>query len=132
MTEPLDRSTSALEEEGIPDTLGGLDDSGLSDIEDEYTIPPSSRPASLDHGTTVNEMREGETLDDRIRREEPDLTVDDDTEVYGGGDEPAGRLVEDDEGAREDTTKETVAYDVGGDSGGFSAEEAAMHVTDNP
>lgn len=44
-----------------------------------------------------------------------------------------GRLVEDESGVDElDTTAETVATDTGVDSGGFTAEEAAMHVTDNP
>lgn len=39
-----------------------------------------------------------------------------------------GRIVEPDEGARSDTDKELVGTDVGVDHGGFSAEEAAMHV----
>ena len=39
-----------------------------------------------------------------------------------------GRLVEPDEGARSDTEADLVASDVGTDLGGYSAEEAAMHV----
>ncbi|MDF5757132.1 DUF5709 domain-containing protein [Spongiactinospora sp. TRM90649] len=41
---------------------------------------------------------------------------------------PAGRLVEPDEGVRADTEAEEIAREVGPDSGGFSAEEAAMHI----
>ncbi|WP_214411524.1 DUF5709 domain-containing protein [Sphaerisporangium fuscum] len=41
---------------------------------------------------------------------------------------PAGRLVEPDEGAREDTEPDVIAREVGPDMGGFSAEEAAMRV----
>ncbi|RBQ19325.1 hypothetical protein DP939_15460 [Spongiactinospora rosea] len=43
---------------------------------------------------------------------------------------PAGRLVEPDEGVRADTEKDEIAREVGPDGGGFSAEEAAMHVDD--
>jgi hypothetical protein len=43
---------------------------------------------------------------------------------------PAGRIVEEDEGARPDTEKDAVAYEAGPDAGGFSAEERAMRVED--
>ena len=44
--------------------------------------------------------------------------------------EPAGRLVEPDEGVHEDTEKDAVATAVGRDGGDVSAEEAAMHLED--
>ena len=50
---------------------------------------------------------------------------DDDDEV---GDERAGRIVEPDEGAHEDTEAGMVGTDVGIDGAAASAEEAAMHV----
>nr|BFE84832.1 hypothetical protein GCM10020093_074330 [Planobispora longispora] len=40
----------------------------------------------------------------------------------------AGRLVAPDEGVREDTEADLVAGDVGADTGGYTAEEAAMRV----
>lgn len=43
-----------------------------------------------------------------------------------------GRLVDPENEFGDDLTKETVAEDVGRDDGDFSAEEAAMHVTDQP
>lgn len=43
----------------------------------------------------------------------------------------AGRLVAPDEGAHADTTKETVASDVGIDGGAAGAEEAAVHVVED-
>jgi hypothetical protein len=43
----------------------------------------------------------------------------------GGG--PIGRLVEPDEGAREDREADAVAYDAGAAGGGPSAEELAIH-----
>jgi hypothetical protein len=48
------------------------------------------------------------------------------------GDERAGRLVAEDEGVAEDTEKDLVADDVGIDGAGASAEEAAVHMVDEP
>ena len=54
-------------------------------------------------------------------------------DFVGDGDRRAGRLVDPDEGVREDEEKDLVAEDVGIDGAGASAEEAAMHVvTDEP
>ena len=93
---------------------------------------PMDRPVAVDDfGTTANEQRDGESLEGRIRREEPDPALDVEvpylSEAEGYGDQPAGRLVEPDEGARTDDVKENVARDVGRDEGLRSAEEAAMH-----
>jgi hypothetical protein len=99
-------------------------------------LPGREPTAVLDHGTTAEEQREGEPLDTRLSREVPDIGPGD---VATGGvstdlnaDDPAleqvGRLVAPDEGAREDEEKDEVATDVGPDFGGFTAEEAAMHV----
>ena len=52
----------------------------------------------------------------------------DDGEV---GEARAGRLVEPDQGAREDAEKDMVATDVGIDAGAASAEEAAVHIVDS-
>jgi hypothetical protein len=45
---------------------------------------------------------------------------------------PVGRLVEPDEGVREDDEKDLVAYDAGEAGGGPTAEEAAMHEVREP
>jgi len=44
----------------------------------------------------------------------------------------SGRLVAPDEGAHEDDESNVFARDVGQDGGAASAEEAAVHVTDEP
>ncbi len=44
----------------------------------------------------------------------------------------AGRLVAEDEGVRTDTEKDLVATDVGIDGAAAGAEEAAVHVVDDP
>lgn len=93
---------------------------------------PVDRPVAVnDFGTTVEETRAGESLDGRLAREVPDPTLQVEvaylSEAEGIGDTPAGRIVDTDEGAREDDVKENVARDVGRDEGQRSAEEAAMH-----
>jgi hypothetical protein len=144
---------------------------------------PDDRPRhNTDFGNTLSEMREGESLDQHLAEEEPDVLerelgdpldqidpprgelidtdettdgraattadlddpeadalVDDeggDTEVPAdelGEEEPrAGRLVEPDEGLESDTEKDMIAYDAGISGAGASAEEAAVHITDQP
>jgi Family of unknown function (DUF5709) len=44
----------------------------------------------------------------------------------------AGRLVEPDEGLESDTEKDMIAYDAGISGAGASAEEAAVHLTEEP
>ena len=60
--------------------------------------------------------------------EEDDENYDESVGPAGPHDEP-GRIVEDDEGVREDTEAEVVATD-SRDSGDLSAEEAAIHLVD--
>jgi hypothetical protein len=94
-----------------------------------------------------------DTEDDPNVEEDPDARLateaDDDPETArllaeAGGDldvpapsfaeeEPrAGRLVEPDEGLESDTEKDMIAYDAGISGAGASAEEAAVHITDQP
>jgi hypothetical protein len=128
-----------------------LVDRGVDDVLDEGLSPAEKLQGSRAKGTTVNEQREGETIEDRLRQEEADVdlepTGDDDAfndpddrppstlRVQGGtpiaGDERAGRLVAPDEGAHEDVDPEAVAHDVGIDGGAASAEEAAVHLQDD-
>jgi Family of unknown function (DUF5709) len=144
---------------------------------------PDDRPNHrTDYGNTLSEMREGESLDQQLAEEEPDVLerelgdpldqidpprgelidtdettdaraataadledpeVDELVEEEGGDtdvptadfdeEEPrAGRLVEPDEGLESDTEKDMIAYDAGISGAGASAEEAAVHITDEP
>ncbi len=123
MTERDPRSD--LEDQGIPDLQDGSP--GQQWAEDPQRAPvPGDEPVAVDdYGTTAEEQREDEPLDGRLRREEPDAAL------TGADDERrAGRIVEEDEGARSDTEKDAVAGDVGPDSGGFTAEEAAVRIED--
>jgi hypothetical protein len=108
-------------------------------------------PVALDEfGTTPEEQRRGEPLAARLVREEPDTApqptgpdmsepqpVDPNTDsqvsMYErNGTDPAtggrvGRLVQPDQGGREDTEPDEIAVDAGTSGGGASAEELAIH-----
>jgi len=130
---------------------------------------PSDMPMAVDRfGTTAEEQRQGEPLDYKLAREQPDPTArprtgpgddegdalsedldnlhgdasiapvqpnrDSPVSMYDIPDElasdrgaPVGRLVEPDEGVREDIDKDMIAFDTGEAGGGPTAEEAAMH-----
>jgi hypothetical protein len=53
-------------------------------------------------------------------------------DLFTDGGRPVGRLVEPDEGAHQDSDAEAFAWDAGSAGGGASAEELAMHETDEP
>ncbi|NUS12224.1 MAG: hypothetical protein HOY69_12625 [Streptomyces sp.] len=116
-----------------------LDDRGIPEVLDEGYSPPE-RPFGVDEiGTTAAEQQAGETLDERLPRERPDVqdsggdglgdTPDTDGELLDleAGERRSGRLVAPDEGVhvRRDGM---VGEDVGIDGGAASAEEAAVHV----
>jgi hypothetical protein len=130
------------------DTLDG--DPG-DDPLDRGVVAPQRWSAAIRHGTTAAEQQAGESLDQLLAEEEPDVDdeVDDeragdlagdedagDQEVDGmlpgdGQDFRAGRLVAGDEGAHPDEEADLVARDTGIDGGGATAEEAAVHVVDD-
>ena len=139
MSSRIPEPPSEAEAEGIPDP-GFSDPSQLVAGDTQNVIePPHDTGIAVDEfGTTAAEQRDGESLDGRIAREEPDVlaAVDQPADESAGSDTPfderagqgVGRLVEPDEGARGDTEADLVAGDVGTDLGGYSAEESAMHL----
>ncbi|GAX57218.1 DUF5709 domain-containing protein [Streptomyces olivochromogenes] len=125
---------------GLLDVSDTLDDRGIDEALDEGYSPPE-KPWGVEHtGVTAAERQRGESLDERLAEEVPDIAGQDgdgigdlwdgDVELIDDevGDLRAGRLVAPDEGAHEDTEKDLIAYDVGVDGAAASAEEAAMHV----
>ena len=86
-------------------------------------------------GTTAAEALQGETFEQRLAQEEPDIDPYAAPSEYVDGPEigrdRAGRLVALDEGSDFDLEEEVVATDVGIDGGAASAEEAAIHVGDD-
>ena len=124
-----------------------LDDGDLTDVLDRGYSPPDRAPKGYDDYPTEAERRQGESRDDKLAEEEPDVDPyaddgeDDDREDENALDEQlgldeadqrTGRLVAPDAGQGQDVDKQEVAQDVGIDGAGASAEEAAMHVTREP
>jgi Family of unknown function (DUF5709) len=177
---------STLDDNEVLDPIDEDDNTNdpAASVYDTSWVPNDRPDRRTDFGTTLTEMREGETLDQRLAEDEPDLLeqelgdpvdqilgqradteddpdveedrdaelateADDDPDVRraladAGGDldmpgasfeeeQPrAGRLVEPDEGLESDTEKDMIAYDAGISGAGASAEEAAVHITDEP
>jgi hypothetical protein len=120
---------SEFEDEGIPDLQDGYPEQQWAQDPQQAPVPGEEPMALDEHGTTAEEQREGEPLDGRLSREEPDPALGPDP-GEAGAPERAGRLIQEDEGARPDTEKDAVAGDAGPDTGGFSAEEEAVRVED--
>jgi hypothetical protein len=177
---------STLDDNEVLDPIDEDDNTNdpAASVYDTSWVPNDRPDHRTDFGTTLTEMREGETLDQRLAEDEPDLLeqelgdpvdqilgqradteddpnveedrdaelateADDDPDARraladAGGDldmpgasfeeeQPrAGRLVEPDEGLESDTEKDMIAYDAGISGAGASAEEAAVHITDEP
>jgi hypothetical protein len=130
-----DLEENELEDDGTLDASDTLDGDPGDDPLDAGIVPPDRWSAGEGFGTTLSEERAGESLDQLLAEEEPEL------DPYAEGDRPqdgplasdypeprAGRLVADDEGAHSDTEPDLVAHDVGIDGGAATAEEAAVHV----
>ena len=150
-----DTGSYSLDDEDQFESEDTLVDRGVDNVLDEGYSPPE-KPLGVDRwGTTAWEQSQDETIDQRILQEEPDPNtaygapdnesgLDEDEGDMVGGDDPdaipaendfvgdmgqlAGRLVDPDEGVREDQEKDLVAEDVGISGAGASAEEAAMHI----
>ncbi len=140
----LDMSVDDEDQLQPEDTLA---DGDLEDVLDRGYSPPDRAPKGYDDYPTEAERLRGESLDEKLAEEEPDVDPyaeeDDDSdhedenaldEELGldEADARAGRLVQPDEGLGEDTDKQELAMDVGIDGAGASAEEAAMHITRGP
>jgi hypothetical protein len=90
--------------------------------------PPEREPHNLRDAPTPFEELEGESLDQRLAEEEPDISPDDPD--HADAQPRAGRLVAPDEGAHEDDEADEIAFDVGPAGYASSAEEAAVHIVD--
>jgi hypothetical protein len=92
--------------------------------------PPDREPHNLRDAPTPFEESQGPSLDERLSEEVPDVTEDD---ILGADADPrAGRLVAPDEGAHADEEADEIATDVGPAGYASSAEEAAVHIIEEP
>lgn len=125
-----------------------LEPSDLDDPLDEGYAPPDRWSAAEGFGNTAAEAEQGESLEMRLAEEEPDPNAvfadaqpesewDGTEDLADGevGDARAGRLTSEDGGygtGAVDDESDLLASDVGIDGAGASAEEAAVHVVDDP
>ncbi|MER6529967.1 DUF5709 domain-containing protein [Streptomyces sp. NPDC001508] len=130
---------------GVLDPEDSLDERGVNPAIDEGYSPPEKPLAAQSRGTTAAEQRERDSLDERLRAERPDVEPppgDGIGDLPGGsgervdaevGDRRAGRLTAAGEASRPaGATDDTVAEETGVAGGAASAEEAAVHVVDEP
>ncbi len=119
-------SGDAIEDAENLDPVENLTSDDPDEIMQTGYNPPDREPYNLRHAPTPEEEREGESLDERLSEEEPEVSVDD---IDRADEEPrAGRLVAPDEGAHPDEEADEIATDVGPAGYAASAEEAAMHI----
>jgi Family of unknown function (DUF5709) len=145
-----DKDYSDLEDDGVLDPSDTLDGDPGEDPLDAGYLPPDRWSAGMRFGSTAAEEEEGESLDQLLAEEEPDVTdtdpadevgpdesgddedaADEDVDgllLDGGPDPRSGRLVAEDEGTHPDEEADLIASDIGIDGGAASAEEAAVHV----
>ena len=129
-----------VEDEGVLDGSDTLDNDPVADPLDTGVAPADRWSGANSFGTTPAEARQGESLDQRLAEEEPDVDpdadpLDDEDDTSRRGDDRelrAGRLVAEDAGFGTDNEPDAVAWDAGVDGGGASAEEAAIHIVEDP
>jgi hypothetical protein len=101
---------------------------------------PNEQPRGVDAwGITPEEERTGQPLAGRLRRESPDETTDDDGDGLGDARGTDGELYDDEVGGARsgrlvlaEGDEDGFAEDIGIDGAGASAEEAAVHLVEDP
>ena len=159
MPDETRHESADLEDYEVLDASDTLDAPPGSDPLDRGVAPPERWTAGIRYGTTESEQERGESLDQWLAQEEPDVDAglgdeELDNEQLGqlvhrsagedlaqedldglllddGPDPRAGRLVAEDEGVHPAAEPDLVARDTGIDGGAATAEEAAMHVVDD-
>jgi hypothetical protein len=109
-----------LDAEGMP----VLQDTVTSDGTEALPPPKDYPQAALDFGTTAAEERRGETLADRVKREQPEWRDGEDPTAVGQIIEPGA------EEGFEDDEASAIGLELGDPDVALSAEESAMHVVD--
>jgi hypothetical protein len=96
-------------------------------LDQGYTVP--ERESHSWRGDTEVEAARGESLDQHLAEEEPEIW---DVDGDAAAEDPrAGRLVAPDEGAHERVESDLLASDRGRAGNASSSEEAAMHIVDD-
>lgn len=148
--------SAGLQDYEVLDASDTLDGAPGDDPLERGVVTPGRWSAAIRFGTTAAEQYEGESLDQVLGEEEPDVALDagddlenigpdenatdDDVRRYLLDDRPdprAGRLVDEDDEVYEEggsylaAHDESVAHDAGIDGGAATAEEAAVHIVED-
>ena len=113
------------EDEGIPDLQDGSPEAEAANDPQRAPVPGDEPVAVESYGTTFTEQVEGESLDDRLAEEEPDVGDEGAEELP---DEPAGQLSDDPlswRSANQDT------FSTASPAQGLSGEESAVHIAED-
>jgi hypothetical protein len=128
---PATSTDAALGSEGDSNQIQGEDSMSGADVDemlDAGFVPPDRDPSGH-FGETPWEEAHGETLDQRIAQEEPEIW--DAPEKGATQPDRAGRLAEDGSAVESGGT-DMFATDQGIAGGGASAEEAAVRIVADP
>ena len=151
MADPRKHESEDLEDYEVLDANDTLDGDPGDDPLDRGIVTPDRWSAGVQYALKGEE--DSESLDELLDEEEPDDTVDPDEDSWDENatyqdvarlrrdeeaDPRSGRLVSPDEDTDDvsdtlvSSEDEEVARDTGIDGGGATAEEAAVHVVDDP
>src|SRR5580698_1284893 len=142
MPEENQHEAADLEDYEVEDASDTLDGQPGDDPLDAGVIPPQHWTSAIRFGTTGAEQEDGESLDQLLAEEEPDIPAAPDEDQPGdiagdldaadedvdglllddGPDPRAGRLVAEDEGSEPAAEPDMVARDTGIDGGAATAE----------
>jgi hypothetical protein len=125
--EPMDLRLSEEEPEVLERELGDPVDQILGK-------PAGEDDPNVEEDPDAEAATAADLDDPDVRRALADAGGDTDfpADAFAEQEPRAGRLVEPDEGLESDTEKDMIAYDAGISGAGASAEEAAVHITDEP
>jgi hypothetical protein len=145
MADERRHESADLEDYEVLDATDTLDGAPGDDPLDRGVAVPERWSSGMRFGSTGAEQAAGESLDQLIAEEEPDVSVGDDAADLGwdenatdqdiarlqhddGADTRTGRLTAEDIDDDRVYDDDLVAHDAGIDGGGASAEEAAVHL----
>lgn len=114
------------EDEGMPDLQDGAPEAEEANDPQRIPVPVDEPVAAERFGTTFAEQVEGESLDERLSEEEPEVA--EDAAAAGPDTDQAGQLSDDPlswRAANQDSFSQTSPAQ------GASGEEAAVHVSDD-
>ena len=147
MTDERRHESADLGDYEVRDASETLDGTPGDDPLDRGVAAPNRWTMAIRFGSTPAEQQAGESLDQLLAAEQPDIGTESDADdpdlgwdenatgdevarlsLDDGSDPRAGRLTWTDDGPDVPVSPDMIAYDAGVDGGAASAEEAAMHL----